>query len=425
MLVPQKPINRWWNVLGGALGTATGAGVLVIYAFGIFANGLLAEHGWGRSVYSYAQTSFLVASGLGSVWLGFLIARYGIRLPAILAVAGFTAAIGVIALLPASPVALYALFAIIGITGAAATAMPYAIAISGWFDRQRGLALGLVNLGAGFGAALTPQLAAWLDRSYGWRVSFVTIGALYGSLALFALVFLVREPARAPSPQASQPARQDVVQSAYVREKNFWLIAVPMLGVSIVTIGLLGSIVPLLSDRGMDAAAISTALSVAGICSWVSRVAVGYAMDRAFAPHVAAVTFAMALAGVALLATANDSFFAVVGAALVGIALGAEGDLITFLVSRYFGPRIYSKALGTMWIAWAWGGGIGTYIVGSTFASTGSYAPALWTFAIVLVISTVVVCLLGPYSYPATHSAPARSPDVSVQRAAVQPNERM
>jgi MFS family permease len=424
MLVPQNPINRWWNVLAGALGTATGAGVLVIYAFGIFANGLLAEYGWGRSVYSYAQTSFMVASGLGSVWLGFLIARYGIRLPAILAVAGFTAAIGVIALLPASPVALYALFAIIGITGAAATAMPYAIAISGWFDRQRGLALGLVNLGAGFGAALTPQLAAWLDRSYGWRASFVTIGALYGSLALFALVFLVREPARAPSPLASLPARQDGVQSVYVREKNFWLIAVPMLGVSIVTIGLLGSIVPLLSDRGMDAAAVSTALSVAGVCSWVSRVAVGYVMDRAFAPHVAAVTFAMALAGVALLATANEAFLAVVGAALVGIALGAEGDLITFLVSRYFGPRIYSKALGTMWIAWAWGGGIGTYIVGSTFASTGSYTLALWTFGIVLVISIIVVCLLGPYSYPATHSAPVSPVNVSVQRAA-QPNERM
>ena len=107
--------------LGGVLGTATGAGVLVIYAFGIFANGLLAEYGWGRSVYSYAQTSFMIASGLGSVWLGFLIARYGIRLPAIVAVAGFTAAIVVVALLPASPVLLYALFAIIGVSGAAAT----------------------------------------------------------------------------------------------------------------------------------------------------------------------------------------------------------------------------------------------------------------------------------------------------------------
>jgi MFS family permease len=426
MLLPQNPINRWWSVLAGALGTATGAGVIVIYAFGIFGKGMLAEYDWSRSVYSYAVTSFMVASGVGSVWLGFLIARYGIRLPAFLAVAAFTFAVAVIAILPPSPVLLYTLFAIIGITGSAATAMPYAIAISGWFDRQRGLALGLVNVGAGFGSALTPQIASWLDRAYGWQASFAIIGVLYGSIAMLALILLVREPRRESSALTSGTLKQPAARFSFIGDKDFWLIGVPMLGISVVTIGLLGSIVPLLSDRGMDSIAISMALSVAGACSWISRVAVGYAMDRAFAPYVAAVTFALALAGVALLALANDTFLAVLGAALIGIALGAEGDLITFLVSRYFSAEIYSKALGTMWIAWAWGGGIGSYVVGSSFESTGSYALALWTFSAVLVISAIVVCLLGPYRYPpATHHSDAGSLDLSAGDAATQPNERM
>lgn len=405
MQTSNKSISPWWTVAAGALGAGTGAGIVIIYAFGILANAMAAEAGWDRSVYSFTQTSFLIATGFGTVLLGEVIARYGVRRPSIVAIVIFAIAIALLAMVPASPMVAYALFAIIGISGAAASMMPYAIAISGWFDRHRGLALGLANLGAGAGAALTPQFAAWLNQTHGWRAGFVCIAATYGAVALFGLVFLVREPPTIQPARSSNEPDERTFSFTFMRERAFWLIGIPMLGVSVATFGVMGSIVPLLSDRGVPVASITVALTTAGIASWVSRVVVGYSVDRLFAPFVATATFAMALAGIALLATAEATSIAILGAAFVGFALGAEGDLVTYLVSRYFSIRIYGKVLGTMWISWAWGSGIGAYVVGATYKVTHTYNIALWIFAASLVMAGAVMCLLGPYKYPPPHGA--------------------
>jgi hypothetical protein len=73
---------------------------------------------------------------------------------------------------------------------------------------------------------------------------------------------------------------------------------------------------------------------------------------------------------------------------------------VTFLTSRYFSMENYSKVLGAVWVTWAWGGGIGTYLVGVTYSATQSYEIALMVFAGVLVAASIVVCTLGPYVYP-------------------------
>jgi MFS family permease len=123
-------------------------------------------------------------------------------------------------------------------------------------------------------------------------------------------------------------------------------------------------------------------------------------MDRVFAPYVAALTFLLALAGIGLIAAGGPPVALLSGAALIGFALGAEGDLVTFLASRYFSLDIYSRVLGALWLMWAWGGGLGTWLVGVTYRATHSYNVSLALFALVLVISALVVCRLGPYVYP-------------------------
>src|SRR5690606_31325269 len=148
----SSSINRWWTVVAGLVGCAVGAGVLVLYTFGVFSAAMANEFGWSRAVHANSLTIFLVGSGIGSIILGSLIDRYGVRRPCALFVAVFGGAITVLSIMPAEPAAIYATFVVIGVSGAAATAMPYAIAVRGLFDRERGLALGLVNFGSGLGA---------------------------------------------------------------------------------------------------------------------------------------------------------------------------------------------------------------------------------------------------------------------------------
>jgi MFS family permease len=393
------------------MGCAVGAGIVVIYAFGILAKEFTAEFGWDRSVFAFCLTSFLIATGFGTVWLGALINRWGVRRPTIAFVAAFAAAVAVLAVLPPSPLLFYVAFSVLGITGAAATAMPYAVAVCGWFDGNRGLALGLVNTGAGLGAVLAPQYASYLVQHYGWRAGILGVAAVVAIVALSALIFLVRDPPSIRAPEATAP---DAVRSRapaaqhFLRERHFWLIAVPVLGISVATFGVMGSLVPLLSDLGIASTMIAAALSTSGLSSWLGRILVGYAMDRVFAPYVAALTFLLALGGIGLIAAGGPPATLLAGAALVGFALGAEGDLVTFLASRYFSLTIYSRVLGALWVMWAWGGGLGTWLVGVTYRATHSYDVSLALFSLVLVVSAVVVCRLGPYVYPREQERGAR-----------------
>ena len=158
----SKPINRWWTVLAGVLGCGVGAGVVATYVLGVFIKPISAEFGWDRSFTTAGISCFYIVSGLGSVVFGAIISKWSIRVSTILFVALFSISVISIPLLPKSVVLFCVVFSVMGFFGAAATAMPYAVAIAAQFDRNRGLALAIVVCGAGLGALLLPSYANWL-----------------------------------------------------------------------------------------------------------------------------------------------------------------------------------------------------------------------------------------------------------------------
>jgi predicted MFS family arabinose efflux permease len=152
--------------------------------------------------------------------------------------------------------------------------MPCAVAVSGWFNQRRGLALGLRNAGAGLGAVLAPQYARFLESRFAWRMGFVGIAIAVAMVALSGLLFLVRDPPRIrsiPTTVRSAISVSAPARASYLLDRRFWLIAVPILGA---TFGVMGNLVPLLTDRGISVADIAPVLSIAGISSWVGRVSV-------------------------------------------------------------------------------------------------------------------------------------------------------
>jgi len=51
--------------------------------------------------------------------------------------------------------------------------------VAAWFSvKQRALAMGIVNAGAGIGSAIATPVIVWLQLAYGWRAVFVATGAL-------------------------------------------------------------------------------------------------------------------------------------------------------------------------------------------------------------------------------------------------------
>ncbi|MDX3910314.1 MAG: MFS transporter [Sphingobium sp.] len=392
-------MNRWWTVVAGALGTALGAGLIMSYAFGILAKSMLAELGWSRNVAADLLGMFLLGMGIGLVALGWLIARFGIRRPTVIFVLIWGFGFAAVALAPASMTFLLILFFLIGAGGGAATAMPYTVAISGLFDKHRGLALGLVVAGSGVGAFSFPQIAERLVDGLGWRAAFAIIGLGSSLIAAAGLAFLVRTPPGVSSRGAGLPGSAGIFPS-WLGSRYFWFIALPIMAISVTAFGMVSSYVFLFADRGIPAATVTLILSLGGLASLAGRLVVGYLLDRIFAPYVAAVVFALAALGVLLLMFTPWTAATLIGVSLISLALGAEADILAFLVSRYFSLAEFSRVVSVVWVIWAWAGGVGTAIISMSYRLTHAYTPALWFFVAIVSSAAILICFIGPYRYP-------------------------
>jgi MFS family permease len=65
-------------------------------------------------------------------------------------------------------------------------------------------------------------------------------------------------------------------------------------------------------------------------------------------------------------------------AVMVGFAMGAEVDLVGYLVARYFGMRAYGIIYGCQYTAFLMGTALGPLIAAAVYDAHGSYAPALY-----------------------------------------------
>jgi sugar phosphate permease len=392
---------------------------MFIYTFGIFAKPLAAAFNGSRASISMAILLLNAMVAFTSPMIGYAVDRYGGR--RVITASVLALSLCLFGLSAARPPLwhLYALYIAAGIAGTGSSPVAYSRVIANWFDRDRGLALGLASAGIGVGALILPSVTQFVIQNYGWRQAYGALGCL--SLVLAAPMvgaFLRGTPqelgllpdgvqdARGSSRLATNRHLSGLVLREAVRTPTFWTLCLIFYAVSACVNGTLAHLVPLLTDRGMDAQKAAATVSLFGAATVLGRIGNGYLADRFFAPHVAAAVFGGAATGVALLwqgATGNLVYFATF---IMGLALGAEADLMPYLVSRYFGMRAMGSLLGCIFTAYTLGAGSGPFLIGVGFDATGSYRVPL-TFAFpVLALATLSTLFLGKYQYVRSAAEP-------------------
>jgi MFS family permease len=408
--------SPWWVVFGATLGLMVANGPIVFFTFGLFLGPITSEFGWDRATFS---SSLLVGHTLAAIaypFMGRAIDSYGIRRMTLTFIPIFALATAAVALSPASPVIFIALAGFCGLVSVGQAPPAYAKAVSAWFDERRGLALGIAMAGIGLGATLVPQFARWVIDAYGWRAGYVALGALTFAVAFPAVAVFIREPEGrlrpAAQPRGGDPGLHPTAQNPRggdpglavgesVRSASFWLLAVAVFLVVTTINGMVGHLVPMLTDRGVDLRQATTTLSAVGLSTIVGRVIAGYLLDRFFGPHVAAGLFLLPLVSIGLLTTGAGGIAPVVAAMALGFGLGAEVDVIGFLTGRYFGLRAYGEIYGYLFAIFTLGTGLGPVLMALAFDLTRSYDMTLVAFAAAVICASVLVSRLGPYRFAA------------------------
>ena len=393
--------NRWWIVVAAILSLIVGQGSINVFAAGVFLKPVAAELGFGRGAISTAIGLSSLVTALALPFFGRLVDRYGVRPMLLSSITLFALATAALALLTASTAVLFLLFAISGIMAVGQTPTAYSKVITEWFDRQRGLALGLALAGVGLGTVIIPQLSNALVGNFGWRVGYVGLGVAIFILAFLPVALFVREPEQRSTDRHAGAVKQGVSFADAIRTWRYWAMALTFFFAATTINGSLIHVVPLLTDRGIAPGVAAAALSAAGLALIGGRIVAGYLLDKIFAPYIAVFFLLCPMAGLAILGSGMAGSWPLVGTILLGLGIGAEIDLLSFIISRYFGIRFFATLHGFCFALALIGNAVGASILGWVFQLQHSYAYGFVLFEVLLAISCVMMMTLGPYRYPA------------------------
>lgn len=405
-VLPQKDARgefaRGWTVLLAAMiGNGLGLVALPFYTIGALAPILRQQYGW-----SFAQimAGIPIVSGVAMVLspvVGVLTDRIGVRRVALFSLPMFGFSFALFAANPGSLGIYYLNWVVLGVFGSGCLPLVWTRAVNNWFDKNKGLALGITMMGSGLFGSLAKLVVAYVQPTWGWQACYLVIALAPTGIA-FPLAWFAFHDRKAslaegdalvaPLPGADP---RDII-----RDWRFWMIGIAFLFLSLGLGGPMPHLENLLFDKGFSRTGAAEIAAVFGVAVVVGRVSGGLLLDRFWAPAIAVILFLSPAIGLALFnLNPGVTWVAMLMIVLFGLGCGVEYDLMSFLIARYFGMRHYGYAFGSLYLIFGIGSGIGPVAVGWAYDVQGSYTTVLWISVSLLVVSSIMLLTLGRYAY--------------------------
>ncbi|WP_405240751.1 MFS transporter [Lentisalinibacter orientalis] len=394
--------QRGWKVLvAGVLGVAFGASPIPFNILGFTVEPLNAEFGWTKTQLMVPIMLYGIVASLLAPLYGWLADRFGVRPVALWSLFAFGVLFASISMTPASLLVYYGLWFLVGLVGIGSTPVTWSRAVNLWFFRSRGIALGILLLGTSISALVVPHVAVWSIEQLGWRFMFVTTAALSLGIALPAGVFFFREPTpeeRPPEIRSDDGDLAGVSLSVAMRDYRFWLIWMSVVLIAGTFGGAFVNMVPILADRGFPATTAAVVITALGFGVLTGRIVTGLLLDRFWAGFVAFPLLCLpALSSLILLHDSVTLSLAVLAGFLLGLAAGAESDLIAYVTGRYFGMRHYGKIYGMLYMPFGIFSGVSPLIYAAVRDTTGSYDTVLTASVGTYILGGALLLALGGY----------------------------
>jgi MFS family permease len=398
----------WYVALACGIGLACGLATVLTYTFGVFAVPLREAFGWSQTdAFAGLFYSVLTMTFVGP-FFGQLVDRVGARRIILIGLVCEAALIASFSAQDANVVLFQLRYVLLALFGVGTTHIAFTRIIAVWFDRRRGLALGITLAGVGIGGFTWPLLSQWAIDAFGWRDAYLVVAATVLVVGCSAIGLVVRESPQSigllPDGDAAGGGGASVTGAppgATLREalasRTFWFMLVTFLLIGIGITSVQVHLVPLLVSRGVTPMRAANVLSILAVALIVGRVGAGWLMDRFFAPRVAIAFLLGPIVAMLLLAAGVSGALAVVAGILTGLAVGAEVDVTAYLTSRYFGVRHFSGIYAWYYSAYSLGAGLGPLMTANAVDRFGDYGGILLVHAGLLVVAAILLSLLPPF----------------------------
>jgi predicted MFS family arabinose efflux permease len=389
--------RRSWKVLfASMIGVSLCVTGLPNYAIGLFTDPLSREFGWSRSAISLWSLWQMGALACITPVAGILIDRFGTRPIALISIPLFSAAIASMSLLGGDIRMLYVAAVATSVLGGGTIVTLYSKTVNGWFKGGRGRALGFMGSGIALASIFGPRALQLVVDRVGWRMGFLFLALVVLSAFPFVYFLLFEKDQDPTDPGATQETGLTLRQA--LGTAVFWYQAVTYLLLSLLTNGLMISLVPYLTDQKFTRADAAARLGLFGVSSLLGRLASGFVFDRFRAPPVCAAVYFLAAVAAAALAVFGVRFSSAC-IIVTGLALGSEVDALGYLAARYFGMRAYGEIATLFAVGIAVGNGIGPFAISRLLESSGGYEAPFLVVAALTCVAAALMALLGRHPY--------------------------
>ena len=426
VIEPQQTrgIHRAWWVAGitmaaliAAAGFRSSTGALLVP--------LEEEFGWSRATTSGAVSLNLVVYGLTAPFAAALMERFGVR--RVVAVALSLVAVGSgLTLLMTSPWQLWLLWGFAVGIGTGSLALVFgAIVANRWFERSRGVVVGVFSAASSTGQLVFVPAIALLATGPGWRWAAGLVAA-FAVLLVPLVLWLLRDhpadvgttPYGAPAdwqPPAPAAVRRSAASVAIgtLREssssRTFWILFVTFWICGWSTNGLIGThFIPAAHDHGMPETTSASLLALIGVFDILGTVASGWLTDRVDSRYLLFVYYFFR--GVSLLAVpwllgphVEPSLFVFI--LFYGLDWVATVPPTVALCRQHFGIERSGVVFGWVFAAHMVGAGVAASYAGWIRTGTGDYFAA-WMTAGAMCVAAAALCLMIPRTVEAAPAAP-------------------
>lgn len=414
---PVLPFFYGWLIVGVTF-VSMGMGVNARTAFSLFFPRLIEENGWDRGVSaSVFSVGFLISAAFSPL-IGRMMDRTG---PIIVMEVGTLLTGGGLLFASVSD-QLWELYLTLGaMVAAGSVCLGYtgqSSFLPNWFERRRGLAVGIAFAGVGVGAAvLMPWLQSTIDQT-GWRSACRVFGwILLGVLIPINLLFR-RRPAdlgllpdgdnlgadherATPSLRivdAAWAARNWTLTEA-LHTKQFWYLALGYFFGLYIWYAVQVYQTKYLLEVGFASNVAAWALGLVGLAAIPGQVILGFCSDRIgreWVWTISAIGFALCFASLIMLQYTRSLalvYFMVISQGALGYGASA---IMGAVVAELFAGKHFGSIFGTVMLAGILGGATGPWVTAVLHDRLNSYTPPFVMGIVVSALWATMIWLAAP-----------------------------
>jgi len=398
------------------LGVAFG----VWYSFSVFILSVIEEFGWSRAAASSIFSFFILSHSLMGFGAGYLQDRFGPRV--VIPVGALLLALSLA--LTSRAQNLWQFQVAYGLLAGSAMSflgfVSHSAFIPRWFERKRGLALGIAMSGIGFGMLLMVPYAERLISAYGWRNAYLYLaGIVLFIVGPVNLVLTRRGPedvnqyldGEPPNRQLQEkvPKRElMVIDEKWVavewdlknvcRTRRFWLLVGAFFAVAFANQSVLLHAVSAMVDSGLDRKTAAYFFGIAGISGSAGKILFGYLSDILGRERTKLISDIVAVTGIGALMAISyvKGPMPLLFGLFFGMGYGAIAPLIPAITADIFLGRNFGKIFAIIAIGGGTGGAVGAYVSGLLRDVSGFYMLPFFTCAILIIASGILILAAAP-----------------------------